>query len=152
MGDEVGHQSGGISGLRELLKEHKGAINSDLQRIGKTVWDVGRTFSWIDFRDFIEWLPPTGDSALFRARHPQSWWVTPEVRFLAMVVHVLQLANWQRAGGKKAGAAPKPVVLPEDKEITVKTDEDLAEKRQSQAAHLKRRRAARKKRAEVDNG
>jgi hypothetical protein len=141
VGEEVGHQFGGIAGLRQLLDEHKGAINYDLQHIGKSVWDVGRTFGWSDFKDFVEWLPPTGDSALFRARNPQSWWVTPEVRSLTAVIHVLSLANWQRAGGKKAGPAPKPMNLPEDKPVSVKSGAELLEKRRSQAEHLKRRRA-----------
>ena len=93
----------------------------------------------------MEWLPPTEESALWRSRKPQSWWVTPELRMLVSVLHVLSLANWQRGGGKKAGPVPKPMKLPEDKDITVKSDAELTERRQSQAEHLKRRRAQRRK-------
>jgi hypothetical protein len=145
---EVAGFVGGISGLREFLKEHKGAINYDLQtKRGLTVWDVGRTFGWADFRDFVEWLPPTGESAVWRARKPQSWWVSPEIKFLTTAIHVLELANWQRGGGRKGGGQkPQPIRLPEDREVTVKNPEVLAEKRRAQAEHLQRRREERKKR------
>lgn len=108
--------------------------------------DIGRRLSWGDLRDFVEWLPPTGDSALWRSRKPKSWWVTPEVRYLASVQHVGELANWQRAGGKKAGPAPKPPKFPEDTELSVKSEGELSEKRRSQAEHLRRRRAQLKRR------
>lgn len=146
MAAEVAGVPGGISGLREFLKEHKGAINYDLQKTGRTVWDVGRTLGWADFKDFVEWLPPTGESALWRARKPQSWWVTPEIKFLTTAIHVLELANWQRGGGRKGGGVkPQPIRLPEDREVKIKDPETLAEKRRQQAEHLQRRREARKK-------
>lgn len=64
-----------------------------------------------------------------------------------MAIHVLELANWQRGGGRKGGGPkPKPIKLPVDREVTVKDPETLAEKRKEQAAHLKRRRAERKRR------
>lgn len=112
--------------------------------------DIGRRLSWSDLRDFVKWLPPTGDSALWRARKPQSWWVTPEYVAIRNLQYVGELANWQRGGGKKAGAAPKPPKFPEDKEITVKSGDELLEKRRAQAEHLKRRRAQ-NKRAEVSS-
>lgn len=148
MADTVAGFPGGISRLREFLKEHKGAINYDLQtKRGLTLRDVGRRIGWADFKDFVEWLPPTGDSAVWRSRKPQSWWVTPELRFLTTEIHVLELANWQRGGGRKGGGQkPKPIKLPEDREIAIKDPETLAEKRKQQAEHLKRRRAERKKR------
>lgn len=130
-----------MKSLLLLLKEHGGAINSDLMASGWRRRDIGRRLSWGDLRDFVEGLPPTGESALYRARYPQSWWVTPEVRFLAMVIHVLHLANWQRGGGKKSGSpTPKPIELPVDRPLAVKTAEELKLKRREQAAQLRRRR------------
>lgn len=80
---------------------------------------------------------------MWRARKPNSWWVTPEYVAAKELQYVLELANWQRAGGKKAGAAPKPPKLPEDKEPKVKSAEELAVNRRRQSEHLKRRRAER---------
>ncbi len=140
MAQQLEDHPGGIRSLSLLLKEHGGAINSDLLDRGWRRRDIGHHLSWGDFKDFIEGLPPTGDSALYRARNPQSWWVTPDIRFLAMAIHVLQLANWQRGGGKKAGAAPQPLKLPEDRRLEAKTVDELKSKRQAMAEHLRRAR------------
>jgi len=66
----------------------------------------------VDLRDFINHLPPTQESALFRAQHPKSWWWTAETDFMAAILHTLQLANWQRAG---KGPQPKPIKRPDDR-------------------------------------
>jgi len=116
---------------------------------GYTRRDIGRRLSWGDVKDFIGWLPPTGDSALWRSRKPQSWWVTPEIRFLTNQIYVLELANWQRGGGKKSrGKKPQPIKLPEDKDISVKSPDELADRRKQQSAHLKHRRAELRKQKE----
>lgn len=112
------------------------------------MWDIGRRMSWADFRDFVSWLPPTADSALWRARKPNSWWVTAETHMLNNSMYALQVANRQRAG---RGSWPKLHKLPEDKEIRVKSADELADKRAHQSAHLKRRRAQKRKR-EVGRG
>ena len=80
-------------------------------------------------RDFIQHLPPTQESAVFREQHPKSWWWTAEIDFLSAILHTLQLANWQRAGGK--GDRPKPVKRPkEDPRRGPKSAKDLAERKQ----------------------
>lgn len=146
MGEEFEYLTGGIVGLRKFIAEHKGAINFDLQtRLGRTLWDAGRTIGWSDLKDFIEHLPPQGDSALYRARNPKSWWVTPEIKHIAAVQYVLELANWQRGGGKKAGPQPKPVKFPEDTVVKVNSSEELRERRKANSNHLKRRRAQRRR-------
>ncbi len=81
---------------------------------------------WPVLRDFLSNLPPTGDSAVFRAQHPQSWWWTPELDFLGAVLTAVQWGNWQRAGGK--GDKPKPIKRPKEKprkrvETTITADE-----------------------------
>lgn len=143
MGEEVQHLTGGIAGLRKFIAEHKGAINYELQtRLGYTLWDAGRTHGWRDLKDFVEQLPLNGDSALFRSCNPRSWWVTPEIKQIAAVQYVLELANWQRAGGKKVGAQPKPPKFPEDNAVRQISSEELKEKRRSQREHLTRVRAS----------
>ena len=52
--------------------------------------------------------------------------------------YTLQVANRQRA---RRGSWPKHMKLPEDREISVKSSEELEERRSRQSAHLKRRRA-----------
>lgn len=90
--------------------------------------DIGTVLGWADFRDFLVWLPPTADSAWYRARKPQTWWVTPELEMLAGVLHAVQSGNWQRGGGK--GQQPQPVSFPKEKKAgTVRSADDLAEKR-----------------------
>lgn len=66
----------------------------------------------MDVRDFIQHLPPDGQSAIFREQHPKSWWWTAEIDFLAAILHTVQLANWQRSG---KGQQPKPIKRPEDR-------------------------------------
>jgi hypothetical protein len=84
-----------------------------MTKIGLRVDDIGESFTWIDFRDFLVHLPPTGDSALYRDKHPQSWWWTPEHDFLAAVLTSLQWGNWQRGGGR--GDKPQQVKRPVEK-------------------------------------
>ena len=68
-------------------------------------------FGWEDLRDIINGMAPTEKSALFRDQHPKSWWWTAEVDFMSVILHTLQLANWQRAG---KGPQPKPIKRPDD--------------------------------------
>jgi hypothetical protein len=60
----------------------------------------------------LQWLPPTGESALYRSTHPRSWWWTPEIDFHARELHALEGANWQRAKSKKN--APKLITRPKE--------------------------------------
>lgn len=100
-----------------------------MTRLGVRVDDVGEVLPWPDLRDFIRHLPPDGSSALFRVLHPKSWWWTPDHDFFAALLTSLQLANWQRAGGK--GDRPKPVKRPkEDPRRGPKSAKDLAERKQ----------------------
>jgi len=86
----------------------------------------------VDLRDFIQHLPPTEDSAVFREQHPKSWWWTAEIDFLSAILHTLQLANWQRSG---KGSQPKPIKRPEDRpagrggKFEPQSAADLAERR-----------------------
>lgn len=94
--------------------------------------DIGLKFPWTDLRDFIENLPPTGESALYRAQFPRSWWWTPDHDFASAVLSTLRWGNWQRGGGK--GPKPEPVKKPKEKrKPRVKADpvsaDELAEKR-----------------------
>lgn len=147
MGIQITADSGGISGLRKLVAEHKEAIQYELlTRLGLHLWQVGPVLEWDEFRAFVNWLPPNPTSALYRSRFPKSWWVTPDVRQREKIAHILELANWQRAGGRKAGSAPKPPKLPEDRDPSVKSEDELVEKRRAAAEHLRRRREQRRRR------
>jgi len=103
-----------------------------MTKLGIRIADIGPDFTWPDLRDFVSHLPPSGDSALFRAQHPKSWWWTPDIEFTAAVLTATQWGNWQRGGGR--GDKPKPVKRPREKPRTaVRADpqsaDDLAEKR-----------------------
>jgi hypothetical protein len=104
-----------------------------MTKLGVTVSDIGPGFPWTDFRDFVSNLPPSGESALYRAQNPKSWWWTPDMDFTAAVLVSLQWANWQRGGGR--GEKPKPVKRPKEKpRVGVRSDPksaaDLAAKKQ----------------------
>src|SRR5262249_53391868 len=74
----VEYSTGGIHGLQQLLDgEHGGAVQYDLNVRGYTRRDLGRRLSWWEFRNLLQHLPASGESAYFRARHPNSWWWTP---------------------------------------------------------------------------
>lgn len=65
----------------------------------------------------MEWQPPTGDSALYRARFPKSWRWTTDTEMLSHILYALLGANWQRAGGDES-KRPTPITRPlEDRDI-----------------------------------
>jgi len=94
---------------------------------GWTRSDIGRGVTWTEFYHFLRWLPPTVESAYYRSKKPNSWWVTPELHMLAGLLYAAEGANWQRGGCQ--GNAPKPTKFPEDKEIGVRDAEDLLSRR-----------------------
>ncbi|KZM68478.1 hypothetical protein [Nocardia terpenica] len=78
---------------------------------GFRLTDIGTPrLSWHEFGVLVAHLPPTPDSALFRARYPRSWYWTADIDFLSMILYTLQGANWQRGGGQ--GDKPTPVTRP----------------------------------------
>jgi len=82
-------------------------------------------------------LPPTAESAYFRARNPRSWWWSADHDFLASILLALQGANWQRGGGK--GEKPKRVERPKEAPpVKHVSADELAARR----AELDRRRKA----------
>lgn len=93
----------------------------------------GLRMSWLgtdrltygEFRSFLEGLPPTGQSAYFRARFPNSWWWEPHYGILSGILFAAEGANWQRAGGK--GEKPEMIMRPKEiYEIERETSEDDA--------------------------
>ena len=125
--------AGGIRSLLVELRDRGEAINFDLISRGWTRADIGRRLRWSDFKDFLGWLP--ADSAWYRSQRPQSWWVTPQLQFMAAMLYALEGANWQRGGCK--GTAPKPYKFPQDHKVAFKDASELAEKRKSQKARRK---------------
>lgn len=118
---------GGIRSLLIELRSHGEAINFDLMSRGWTRRDIGVRLTWTDLYHFLRWMPPSADSAYYRSRKPNSWWVTPELQMLAGVLYAVEGANWQRGGCQ--GNAPKPVKFPTDKEVSIKDAGELAERR-----------------------
>lgn len=85
-------------------------------------------------------LPPSGDSALYRALYPKSWWWTPVFDFLAAILNALQWGNWQRGGGK--GDKPKPIKRPKDSAVKPpKSAAEIEAKRQKVKQAIRQRRA-----------
>ncbi|RJO79309.1 hypothetical protein D5S18_02975 [Nocardia panacis] len=83
--------------------------------------DIGtERLSWSEFGTLIAFMPRNGESALYRARNPRSWWWTQEMDFLAAILYAVQGANWQRSGGQ--GEAPKPVARPNDAPVAADPD------------------------------
>ena len=96
-----GHPGGIRSLLGVLNGPHQGAIRTDLlERLGIHLEDVGHDISWPEYKDWLENLPATGDSAYFRARHPHDWWYDKSMELAALQLLTQQGANWQRSGGK----------------------------------------------------
>lgn len=73
---------------------------------------------------------------MYRAINPRTWWWTPQVDFLAAILYSLQVANWQRGGGK--GSKPKPVKRPTE----VKAGRNLPKDRDELAARRQKLRDA----------
>lgn len=136
MESPVDHVTGGIRSLLVELRAHGEAIGHDLLNRGWTRSDLGRRVSWQEFYHWLRWMPPTADSAYYRAQKPNSWWVTPELQLLAAVLYAVEAANWQR--GRCKGPAPKPIKFPQDRKISVKDGDDLSARRQRIADQRRR--------------
>lgn len=136
MEEPVAGHVGGIRSLLIELREHGEAINFDLMGRGWTRADIGRRLTWRDFHHFLKWMPPIPESAYYRSRKPQSWWVTPELQILAGILFAAEGANWQRGGGQ--GKAPTPVKFPEDKQIQVKDIDELTARKEAIKARRRR--------------
>ncbi|QGJ97154.1 tail assembly chaperone [Arthrobacter phage Maria1952] len=106
--DASGVSLGGISALLELLREHRGAIEYTLLTMGMDLDQLGAGLDWRQLWQIIAYSPL--GSALGKSLHGEAaeWTVTDHL--LAIVVDVLQDANWQRGGGK--GAQPARIKRP----------------------------------------
>lgn len=126
MANPIDGELGGIRSLLIELREHGEAINHDLISRGWTRADIGGRLTWRDLHQFLKWMPPVPESAYYRSRKPRSWWVTPQVQVLAGILYAVEGANWQRGGGQ--GKPPKPMKLPEDKDVSMDADDLQARK------------------------
>lgn len=107
MAGSVGCVSGGISGLIGLIQEHREAIRYDLFLVGRSLDDLGVTFSWTDFAAFVKFALPTSQLAISTVGYEP--WLRSEV-LLATLIDTVRAGNWQRGGGK--GPRPKPIKIP----------------------------------------
>ena len=105
---------GGIAGLRSFVDRHSGPLSYELLKIGKHLRDIGtEALDWAELRDFIRWLPPVPENALYRDMHPKSWDWNTNTEFQSMILYALQGANWQR-GGSPEDKRPEMILRPDD--------------------------------------
>ena len=104
-------QPGGILGLRaELLARPsvRKALQYDLLTRGLSLDLLGtEAFSWYDLLVFAKFVQAEPSSALATELHGPTWSI--EAQLMAMIVDILGIANWQRAGRR---SAPKPKRIP----------------------------------------
>ncbi|AZS10391.1 tail assembly chaperone [Arthrobacter phage Supakev] len=93
---------GGISALLGFLREHRGAIEYTLLSMGKDLDQLGAELDWRQLWQIIAHAPLGSAIGLSIHGEAAEWSVTDHL--LAIVVDVLNDANWQRGGGK--GAQP----------------------------------------------
>jgi len=99
--------NGGILGLYGLIVQYREAIRYDLFMAGRSLDDIGFTFSWLDFGAFVRFAPL--DSQLCAAVNGAAPWSRLEV-LMASQIDSTRAGNWQRGGGK--GPKPKPIKVP----------------------------------------
>lgn len=106
---------GGMKALMRIIRMNRDAMAYDLLTLaGAKIEDIGgKRLPWTAFKAFVKFLPP--DSATNRVLHPDGAWGLRE-QLEALIVDLLVVANWQRAGGK--GAKPKPLPRPGFKDQT----------------------------------
>lgn len=77
-------------------------------RAGFTLDELGERVSW---RAAVAFVKHAGaDTALYRVTHGKDAIWTLEAQLLALLADILNVANYQRGGGK--GVKPKPVERP----------------------------------------
>lgn len=103
--------AGGILGLRvELLDkpDNRAALQYDLLTRGLSLEQLGtEALTWYDLKVFARHIQTEPNSALATILHGPTWSI--EGQLLAVIVDILGIANWQRAGRK---SAPKPKRIP----------------------------------------
>lgn len=91
-----------------LPREQWEAIEADLLNVGVTINELGERVSWRAVIGFVRHSGPS--SALYRVSNGADSAWTLEAQLLALVADILNVANYQRGGGK--GAKPKPIERP----------------------------------------
>lgn len=119
---------GGILALGDLVADpkHGAALEADLIAAGLRLrWMCDGT-DRLNWRDLQVLVATAGrESRLFQALEPElSEWTT-DTDLLAAILHTLQGANWQRAGGR--GRKPKPIERPQSAQEAVETVEQVAD-------------------------
>jgi hypothetical protein len=111
VGEGVACRPGGIFALLRLLEDEETstALQFDLLERGMSLDRLGYDVSWWDLICVLRWLPQ--DAAVFRLRHPDTWWRTIEVELAAKQFDALRAANWQRSGDPNA-PRPEPILPP----------------------------------------
>lgn len=104
----IEHRPGGIFSLCRLIERFGEAIEYDLAMTGRSLDDLGHTFSWRELWVLImRWQKTPGFATCDAVQGREHWDITAQL--LANVYDVLEHANWQRIGKR---SAPKPKRLP----------------------------------------
>lgn len=100
-----------LTELAWLLREHREAVELEVIRFGSRLRRMGtRELSWRDVLTICRSAPPK--SRLAGELDPRAAWGDGEY-LLALVVDVLNVANWQRSkDGSKGRRPPKPIPRP----------------------------------------
>lgn len=91
------------------MSEHREAVTYDLAVLGIDLRDLGTdVLPWWRLAAILQNLPLS--SATARAVHGEKTEWSAAEHLLASILDVLQVANWQRGGGK--GSRPQPTKRP----------------------------------------
>ena len=128
----LGGDAGGISGLLELIREHKAALEYDLIALGlRLAWLGSEALSWRDLLVIVQQSP--ADCALARALNPDLAWGGLTEYLLAHISDTVSWLQWAKTedGSKNRNHPklwPRPgVEVPEKKPVTtVPLDEAIA--------------------------
>lgn len=117
-----GH-GGGIVGLLELIDQHQEAVEYELLVAGYRLDDLGTpALSWRDLLVLMHRWLSLPHNAVAEAVDGHTRWTVAE-QLLAVIVDVLEWANWQRLG-KRSAPKPKRVPRPWEKSASKKYGKD----------------------------
>lgn len=99
MAERVWNRTGGILGLRQLLREYGEAIEYDVLCVGRDIDDLGsRRLSWRHLWVIVRQSPAS--SALNRAASGMANGLSVTDAVLADIANTGRLSLWQRGGSK----------------------------------------------------
>lgn len=96
-------------GALNLIADHESAVRVECLRYGRSIDDIGPTFTWADVIAICEHTVP--GTPLHRAVNPDDGMWDHQSMLLADIVDAVRVLAWQNAGGKKKDR-PQPIPRP----------------------------------------